>query len=60
MKDKDIEKQIKKSVNNINVRDYSLVWDDIKDQVKPKQQYIKRKNFVRWTAVIASFVFLIN
>ena len=59
MKDKDIEKQIKKSVKNINVRDYSLVWDDIKDQIKPKQQYIKRKNFVRWTAVIASFVFLI-
>lgn len=59
MKDKDIEKQIKESVDNIEIRDFSLVWDDIKDRIKPNKQYVKRKRFTRWVAAVASFIFLI-
>ena len=59
MKDKDIEKQIKESVDNIEIRDFSLVWYDIKDRIKPNKQYVKRKRFTRWVAAVASFIFLV-
>lgn len=59
MENKDLEKQIKESVDNIEVRDFSLVWDDIKHRIEPKKEPVKKKRVVRWVSVAASFVVLV-
>lgn len=55
MEDKELEQKLKKSVDDIEVRDYSLVWNDIKGRVAPKRQVNKR----RLTGWIASAVALV-
>ena len=55
MEDKELEQKLKKSVDDIDVRDFSLVWNDIKDRVAPKRQVNKR----RLTGWIASAVALV-
>ena len=59
MENKDIEKQIKESVDKIEVRDFSLVWDNIKHRIDPKKEYAKKKRVVRWVSAAASFVALV-
>ena len=58
MKDKELEKELENSIDNIEVRDFSLVWDDIKDKVKPKK-HTRRSLIMRWGTVAASFFCLL-
>jgi len=49
MDNKDIEKKLQEGADNIEVRDFSLVWQDIKPKIVPA-----RKKHFRWVPVAAS------
>lgn len=49
MDDKEVEEKIRESAENIEVRDYSLIWNNIKDRVQPQ-----KKKRHRWLPI---FVF---
>lgn len=49
MEDKEIEKKLKEGANNIEVRDFSLVWNDIKDKIAPR-----KKKHSLWLPIAAS------
>ena len=51
MDNKEVEKKIQESADNIEVRDYSLIWNNIKDRVQPEK---KRKKRRRWLPVVVS------
>lgn len=50
MDNKELEKKLEKSVEKIPVRDFSEVWEEIKDRVEPT----KKNRFFRWTPVVAT------
>ena len=41
--DKEAEKKIQESADNIEVRDYSLIWNNIKDRVQPEKRKKRRR-----------------
>ena len=41
--DKEAEKKIRESADNIEVRDYSLIWNNIKDRVQPEKRNKRRR-----------------
>ena len=43
MNDKEVEKKIQESADNIEVRDYSLIWTNIKDRVQPEKRNKRRR-----------------
>ena len=43
MNDKEVEKKIQESADNIEVRDYSLIWNNIKDRVQPEKRNKRRR-----------------
>lgn len=49
MDDKEVEEKIRESAENIEVRDYSLIWNNIKDRVQPQKK--KRR---RWLPIFVS------
>ena len=51
MNDKEVEKKLQESADNIETRDFSLVWKDIKQEIEP--QRIKKKNS-HWLPLAAS------
>ena len=59
MNNKDIEKKLKDSVEKIKVRDFSLVWNDIKGEIEEKKCQNVRK-MPKWiSAMIATAASLI-
>ena len=58
MEDKDLEKELKTSVDNMEVRDFSLIWNDIKGRVAPKK-HTSKYHFTGWVASVAVLVCLI-
>lgn len=58
MEDKDLEKELKTSVDNMEVRDFSLIWNDIKGRVSPKK-HTSKYHFTGWVASVAVLVCLI-
>lgn len=42
MENKELEKELENSIESIEVRDFSSVWDDIKDKVKPEKKRLAR------------------
>ena len=50
MKNKDIEQKLQESVENIETRDFSLVWEDIKHKVKPE----RKRHVRRWFPAVAA------
>lgn len=54
MEDKEIEKMLQEEADNIEVRDFSLVWDDIKSKINPP----KKKRY-RLLPVVASIVSIV-
>ena len=40
--DKEAEKKIRENADNIEVRDYSLIWNNIKDRVQPEKRKKRR------------------
>ena len=50
MKNKDIEQKIQESVDDVEVRDFSLVWEDIKHEVQPT----RRRRNMRWIPAVAT------
>ena len=54
MEDKEIEKILKEGADNIEVREFSLVWDDIKSKINPP----KKKRY-RLLPVVASVVSIV-
>lgn len=50
MKNKDIEQKLQESVENIETRDFSLVWADIKHKVKPE----RKRQVRRWFPAVAA------
>ena len=55
MDNREIENKLQESADNIEVRDFSQVWEDIKYQVKP----IKEKRRISWLPKVAAFVGII-
>ena len=55
MEDKELEQKLEKSVDDIEVRDFSLIWNDIKGRVAPKRQANKRR-LTGWIASVAALV----
>ena len=55
MDNREIENKLQESADNIEVRDFSQVWEDIKYQVKP----IKKKRRINWLPKVAAFVGII-
>ena len=53
MNNKDVEKKLKESVENIEVRDFSLVWNDIKGEIKEEKSKNARK-IPKWIPAIVS------
>ena len=43
MDNKEVEKKIQESADNIEVRDYSLIWNNIKDRVQPEKRNKRRR-----------------
>ena len=58
MENKEIEQELKKRVENTQVRDFSLVWKDIEGRVSPKKSANNRR-MMRWIASAAALVCLI-
>lgn len=58
MKDEAIEKELENRAENIEVRDFSLVWDDIKESVTPAKKTKKRRIY-HWVTAAVSAVCLI-
>ena len=58
MDDKEVEKRIRESVDNIEVRDYSLIWNNIKDRIQPEKKRKKRRHWLP-IAVSAACVALV-
>lgn len=56
MEDKDIEQKLKEGADNIEVRDFSLVWNDIESKIVPPKK--KRFHWVPLVATAASIVFM--
>lgn len=50
MENKNIENKLQEAADNIEVREFSLVWEEIKHEIKPA----KRKRFVRWVPIAAT------
>lgn len=50
MDDKEIEKKLKESADNIEVRDFSLVWEDIKHKIEAP----KKRKRAYWLPLVAS------
>ncbi len=48
----DVEKELKKAVNEIEVRDFSKVWEEIKDGIKIPNETKKKRS--RWIYALAS------
>ena len=57
MENKEIEQELKKKVENVEVRDFSLVWKDIEERVSPKKSANNRR-LMRWIASAAALVCL--
>lgn len=57
MENKEIEQELKKRVENTQVRDFSLVWKDIEGRVSPKKPANNRR-LIRWIASAAALVCL--
>ena len=51
MDDNEIEKKLKESVENIQTREFSLVWGEIKHRVESPR---KRKRYSQWAPLVAS------
>ena len=58
MQEKELDNLLKESVENEKVRDFSNVWNDIKEEVLPqkKQQYVFWK---RWVPIVLTSVMVI-
>lgn len=54
MEDKEIEKKLKEGADNIEIRDFSLVWNDIKSKILPQKK--KRSHWLPIAASVASIV----
>lgn len=54
MEDKEIEKKLQDGADNIEVRDFSLVWKDIKSKIVPSKK--KRFHWLPIAASVASIV----
>ena len=54
MEDKEIEKKLQDGADNIEVRDFSLVWKDIKSKIVPQKK--KRSHWLPIAASVASVV----
>lgn len=54
MEDKEIENKLQEGADNIEVRDFSLVWNDIKPKIVPSKK--KRSRWLPVAASIASIV----
>lgn len=52
MENKDLEQELKKRAENIEVKDFSVIWENIKD--REPVVYRERKPISRWLPVIAS------
>lgn len=50
MKNKDIEQKLQESVENIEIRDFTLVWEDIKHKVKPEE----KRHVRHWFPAVAA------
>ena len=50
MENKDIENKLEESVENIEIRDFTLVWEDIKHKVKPE----KKRLVKHWIPAVAA------
>ena len=44
--DKEVEKKIQESADNIEVRDYALIWNNIKDRVQPEKRKKRRRRLL--------------
>ena len=54
MNDKEVEKKLQESADNIETRDFALVWKDIKQEIEP--QKIKKPHWLPLAASAASIV----
>ena len=57
MEDKELEKNLENSVENIEIRDVSLVWDDIKGRISPKRN-TKKRRAIGWFVSVAALICL--
>ncbi len=64
MQDKELEKIIQEKANKSQMRDFSLVWDEIKDEIKPKQKekkaIWKKKFFLIFAPALLVFCIAIS
>lgn len=54
MERKEVEKKLKQSAKKIKSREFSSVWDEIKDQIEEPQEIQKTRKFPQWAVAIAS------
>ncbi len=52
MDNKELERKLQESANDIKVRDFSEVWEEIKDKVTPAKP--ERRRLPRWVPAVAS------
>ncbi len=52
MENKDIERKLQESVENIETREFSEIWEEIKGDIKPAPKNTRRK--IRWWVAAAS------
>lgn len=57
MEDKELEQELEKRVDNIEVRDFSLVWNDIRGRVSSKKR-INKHRLIGWVVSTAALVCL--
>ena len=55
MEDKEVEKKLKESAENIDIRGFSQVWEDIKDKIESP----KRRKPAYWLPLAASVIGII-
>ena len=57
MENKEIEQELERRAESVEVRDFSLVWKDIEGRVSPKKRTNSRR-LISWIASAAAFVCL--
>ena len=57
MENKEVEQELERRAENVEVRDFSLVWKDIEGRVSPKKSANNRR-MMRWIASAAALVCL--
>ena len=56
MNDKEVEKKLQESADNIETRDFALVWKDIKQEIEPQRIKKKKSHWLPLAASAASVV----